>query len=419
MKKLAGIILMTTVLFCLVSCGKKKEASPQEITTITNDATRETTPEIIPATTDVDTDKYEETMQERVSGCYRMLGVANEDGVETVIHIQSLGGLLLIENSVLYDGSLSEFWAQEIWPDDMEELNSKEIDSIRGSNQVFSAQYTQGEYWDGTMDIILTPTENGIKLIDTDGDYSYEKEYERIEDEGYFHADLEEFKARFFEKELSLPEHLVGTWVSKKDGYAHAAWLSLDATGQLTYALKEKGAPITVLFGAWGIDKDDFLHINAEQFGNGQMPFTYELVYSGDENQIQLLDIGGDMFPLPPVIEAQFKKVDETWTFEDVLKYSIAPGSAGPTDGSGPEAAMDILRSYTELEGCFNAGMVMMPTGDSEYILDEDCMVIALGTDHEENFVREYLFAVAPSGQAYVYDVLGDAWITISEYGGF
>ncbi len=322
MKKLVAIILMTTVLFCLVSCGKKKEASPQEATTIQNDVTKENTPEIVPETTDDDTDQYEETMKERVSGYYRMLGADNEEGVDTVIHIQSLGGLLLIENSLLYDGSLSEFWAQEIWTDDMEELNSKELDSIRGSNQVFSAQYTQGEYWDAAMDIILTPTENGIKLIDTDGDYSYEKEYERIEDDGYFHADLNEFMARFLEMEkgLSRPNDLVGTWVSKKSGYAHAAWLSLGANGQLTYALKEKGAPITVLFGAWGVDKDDFLHVNAEQFGNGQMPFTYELVYSGDENQIQLLDIGSDMFPLPPVIEAQFKKVDETWTFEDVLK---------------------------------------------------------------------------------------------------
>ncbi len=417
MKRLSTCIFFITVLFCLVGCSGQVRSTPSS-TTPSSTTLSSTTPSKTEGMSDPI--QNTEAFEDRVTGNYRMVSRDDGDGRQTVIDIRTLCGLLLIENTILYDGSPESSWAQEVWPDDMDELLSTELTSIRGFNQAFSPSYQDGEYWDGSMDLILQLIEGGITLTDTDGDYTYETTYERADDISWFHADLIALKNRLSEQAetLSQPAKLIGTWASENND--HAAWLSMEADGSLTYALKERGMPITVLFGAWGVDSNDFIHIAAEQMGGNQTPLSYLLVYSGDNNRIRLLDVGGDtLFPLPPVIEPSFEKVKAGWTFPETLKYAIDPDSSGPEGGTGPEWAMDILREREELETCFEAGMVMMATGETERIFDEDCTVITLGTNHGEHFVQEYIFAVAPSGQAYVYEIIGDGWITVAQHDKF
>ncbi|GAB1399018.1 hypothetical protein MASR1M66_04700 [Aminivibrio sp.] len=44
-------------------------------------------------------------------------------------------------------------------------------------------------------------------------------------------------------------------------------------------------------------------------------------------------------------------------------------------------------------------------------IEDEECYLVIFGTNHEDNFVREVMYAVnTATRQVYRFDVLNDAW---------
>lgn len=73
------------------------------------------------------------------------------------------------------------------------------------------------------------------------------------------------------------------------------------------------------------------------------------------------------------------------------------------------EAAM-ILSGFTEVQFYLNQGMSMFFDGDIEVISGETCIVIALGTNHSDSFVRELYYAVSPYGTVYYYDVIMDTW---------
>lgn len=74
------------------------------------------------------------------------------------------------------------------------------------------------------------------------------------------------------------------------------------------------------------------------------------------------------------------------------------------------EEAANLLYEVYEVQEYLNQGMVMFFEGETEVIDGETCIVIALGTDHEEHFVRELYYAVAPSGNIYAYDLFTDSW---------
>ncbi len=64
------------------------------------------------------------------------------------------------------------------------------------------------------------------------------------------------------------------------------------------------------------------------------------------------------------------------------------------------------VQAYGAIEG-----MSTMASDETMVIAGESCTVVYAGTNHQENFVREYSFAVSSTGAIYQYDVLGDAWI--------
>lgn len=64
------------------------------------------------------------------------------------------------------------------------------------------------------------------------------------------------------------------------------------------------------------------------------------------------------------------------------------------------------VQAYGAIEG-----MSTISADETMVIAGESCTVVYAGTDHQENFVREYSFAVSSTGAIYQYDVIGDAWI--------
>ena len=74
------------------------------------------------------------------------------------------------------------------------------------------------------------------------------------------------------------------------------------------------------------------------------------------------------------------------------------------------EEAAEHLSRVPEVQQYLAQGMTMLFDGETEMIDGESCVVIALGTDHEEYFVRELFYAVAPSGTIYTYDLFTDSW---------
>lgn len=78
------------------------------------------------------------------------------------------------------------------------------------------------------------------------------------------------------------------------------------------------------------------------------------------------------------------------------------------------EEAFSILSEYEEIQLFLAQGMTMLWDGDTEEIEGANCLLIAVGTDHNEHFVREYLYAVSDLGIAYWYDAVSDAWLPLA-----
>ena len=78
------------------------------------------------------------------------------------------------------------------------------------------------------------------------------------------------------------------------------------------------------------------------------------------------------------------------------------------------EEAADLLFEFGEVRDYLEQGMTMFFEGRTEIIGEEPCVVIALGTNHEEAFVCELFYAVSPSGRIYTYDPFTDSWNAVN-----
>lgn len=150
------------------------------------------------------------------------------------------------------------------------------------------------------------------------------------------------------------------------------------------YALSEDGTVLEV---------EDFYFTGPED-ENGDLSIYRNTTGSFDPAQSQKTEMTlGDFWALAP--EPQ-----------DLPLTPFSALDAPPT----PEEAMELLVSDTDVAYWMEQGMKLMETGDSETIFGEECTLIALGTGHEDSFVREQLFAVSSSGTVYQYDVVMDQW---------
>lgn len=73
------------------------------------------------------------------------------------------------------------------------------------------------------------------------------------------------------------------------------------------------------------------------------------------------------------------------------------------------EIACERLAETDEVRDALERGMKLLYTGDEQMIEGEACMIFVLGTDYEEQFVREQFYAVSDN-QIYVYHIETDQW---------
>ena len=84
-------------------------------------------------------------------------------------------------------------------------------------------------------------------------------------------------------------------------------------------------------------------------------------------------------------------------------------------DDDGEDAAAlarALLLQTDEVRDATQRGMKLLCTGDTQIIDGQQCLLFALGTEHDEQFVRQQLYAVSES-RIYAYDPVTDTWQTL------
>lgn len=101
-------------------------------------------------------------------------------------------------------------------------------------------------------------------------------------------------------------------------------------------------------------------------------------------------------------------------------------GTSDPEKGSDPPSfeqvdtedknvriARELLTEADEVRERMSQGMTLLYTGEHQTIEGRDCFIFALGTDHDGQFVREYLYGVCDN-LIYTYDAIADSWTTLA-----
>ncbi len=74
--------------------------------------------------------------------------------------------------------------------------------------------------------------------------------------------------------------------------------------------------------------------------------------------------------------------------------------------------AFDTLAEIAEVQDMISRGMVMTSFGDTEYLDGEEHLCIAVGTEHEDQFVTEFLYAVSWYS-VYCMDPISGEWVPV------
>lgn len=103
-------------------------------------------------------------------------------------------------------------------------------------------------------------------------------------------------------------------------------------------------------------------------------------------------------------------QTDKMGRIEAIEPYIEENDELAELVGATEEEAMNYLSQVYEVQEYLEQGMTMLSEGKIEVIEGENCLVIALGTEHEEHFVHELFYAVSGTGMIYSYDLLEDSW---------
>ncbi len=93
---------------------------------------------------------------------------------------------------------------------------------------------------------------------------------------------------------------------------------------------------------------------------------------------------------------------------EGVLDFTIY-GDNGAEDDKNVKIAAEILLEAAEVSERVKQGMTLMYTEEKQIIDGRECYIFALGTNRDEQFVREYLYGVCDN-LIYSYDAVNDLW---------
>ena len=117
---------------------------------------------------------------------------------------------------------------------------------------------------------------------------------------------------------------------------------------------------------------------------------------------------GGGAVLFRPSLSMENGHLQETAEVYDFSVYEEMP------DERSIEIATEILLEADEVKFAVESGMKIMYTGDTQMIEGRTCLLFALGTDREEQFVRERYYGVCDN-LIYAYDAVSDTWSVLEK----
>ncbi len=115
---------------------------------------------------------------------------------------------------------------------------------------------------------------------------------------------------------------------------------------------------------------------------------------------------GGGALDFRPSLSMENGHLQEIAGVYDFSIYEETP------DERSVQIATEILLEADEVKDAVKGGMKLMYTGDTQMIEGRTCLLFALGTDKEDQFVRERYYGVCDN-LIYVYDAVSDTWAVL------
>lgn len=112
---------------------------------------------------------------------------------------------------------------------------------------------------------------------------------------------------------------------------------------------------------------------------------------------------GGGTIDFRPSLTMENGHLQDTEGVYDFSIYEEIP------DERSVQIATEILLETDEVKDAVEGGMKIIYTGDTQIIEGRTCLLFALGTDREDQFVRERYYGVCDN-LVYVYDATNDTW---------
>lgn len=115
---------------------------------------------------------------------------------------------------------------------------------------------------------------------------------------------------------------------------------------------------------------------------------------------------GGGAILFRPSLSMENGHLQEIAGVYDFSTYEEVP------DERSIQIATEILLETDEVKQAVMQGMKVMYTGNTQWIEGRPCLLFALGTDSEDQFVRERYYGVCDN-LVYSYDAISDTWSTV------
>lgn len=157
--------------------------------------------------------------------------------------------------------------------------------------------------------------------------------------------------------------------------------------------------------GEYSVKTDDALY---NYSGNGIDYFLLRCNESEIHSNVSLyFKKGNDSFSVFPMLSGMDGHLVAE-KFYDFSVYTYYVNNSEPEDRN-VEIAREILSESQEVQYYINIGMSVQYTGEIREIDGRPCWIFALGTDRDDQFVRERYYGVCDN-LIYFYDTLNDKW---------
>lgn len=157
--------------------------------------------------------------------------------------------------------------------------------------------------------------------------------------------------------------------------------------------------------GEYSVKTDDALY---NYSGNGIDYFLLRCNESEIHSNVSLyFKKGNDSFSVFPMLSGMDGHLVAE-KFYDFSVYTDYVNNSEPEDRN-VEIAREILSESQEVQYYINIGMSVQYTGEIREIDGRPCWIFALGTDRDDQFVRERYYGVCDN-LIYFYDTLNDKW---------